>query len=374
MTAPSSAMPEPPHVHTVRPPDRRNLIIAAVGLVVAVALGLYFFMPRVGGIIVTVSGPGNKPLDAVEVYLNGELKCASSPCTIAGLEPDTYMLRASAVGYQAIADTAVRVTSGDKAVHNLTLQRALGTGIKVIAEGSGLKLYVDGKEIGPLPQELKDMEPGDHVIKVAGNDRFEPFETSVNVVPEQMQTIGPLKLKVVRGLASIVPGEGAEGARVLLVSGSDRRTLPKLPINLDIPTNRPHSIVASKSGYATFNKPIAFEDGKAEKTFEVTLVPVDETAEAQPATGRSSTRRTAAPRSPSPAPAPAASSGSATLNINSIPVSNVILDGRPLGPTPKVGVRVAPGAHTIVFVSGSDRKSATVNVTAGQTKTVAVRF
>jgi serine/threonine-protein kinase len=273
-----------------------------------------------------------------------------------------------------MADTAINVEGGQKSVQNLTLQRAAGTGLKVIAEGTGLKLFVDGKEIGPLPQELKDMEPGEHVIKVAGNDRFEPWEKKVTVESEQMQTIGPLKLKVIKGLASIVPGPGADGARVLLVSGDDRRTLPKLPINLDIPADRPHTIIATKKGYGTFKKPILFEDGKAEKTFEVTMVEVEDSSQATKKPSRRAARRS----SPRPAPAPrraaAAPSGKATLNINSIPVSNVILDGRPLGPTPKVGMRVSPGPHTVVFVSGTKRKSASVNVSSGQTKTVAVRF
>jgi serine/threonine-protein kinase len=284
------------------------------------------------------------------------------------------MLRANAVGYQPMADTAIAVSGGQKAVHNLTLVRAAGTGIKVIAEGTGLKLFVDGKEVGPLPQQLKDMDPGDHVIKVAGNDRFEAFEKHVNVQAEQMQTIGPLKLKVVKGLASIVPGPGSDGARVLLVSGNDRRTLPKLPINLDIPTNRPHTIVATKRGYGTFRKPITFEDGKAEKTFEVTMVEVGDTSEPTKPSRRSK-RAPRSRRAPKPSPrASAPSGGKATLNINSIPVSNIILDGRPMGPTPKVGVRVGGGSHTIVFISGSQRKAASVTVGAGQTKTVAVRF
>jgi serine/threonine-protein kinase len=284
------------------------------------------------------------------------------------------MLRARAAGYQPMADTAIGINAGDKAVHNLTLVRAMGTGIKVIADGTGLKLFVDGKEVGPLPQELKDMEPGDHVIRVAGNERYETWEKRVTVEPEQMQTIGPLKLKVLKGLATITSGTNAEDARVLLVSGNDRRALPKLPINLDIPTDRLHTIVATKSGYATFRAPIKFDDGEAERTFEVELSEQAEAAAPTRGSSRStisSRRSTSRPSAPAPAPR---SAGSATLNINSIPVSTVVLDGRPLGQTPKVGIRVSAGAHTVVFVSGSNRKVATVNVAAGGQKTVAVRF
>jgi serine/threonine-protein kinase len=80
----------------------------------------------------------------------------------------------------------------------------------------------------------------------------------------------------------------------------------------------------------------------------------------------------AAPAAPA---APKAPAGNGTLNLNSIPVSNVILDGRPLGPTPKLGVSVTPGAHTVIFVHAEHgRKAKSVNVTAGKTVPVVVKF
>lgn len=64
-----------------------------------------------------------------------------------------------------------------------------------------------------------------------------------------------------------------------------------------------------------------------------------------------------------------------TLNVNSIPVSNAILDGRPLGSTPKMGLSVAAGPHTVVFVHPEyGRKSVAVTVEAGQTAIAATRF
>lgn len=370
----------PPPAPFARERSRTGLVVAVVALLAAAAAFVFLF-PRTGSLVVTVSGPGNKPLDAVEVLMNGDKKCSSSPCTVEGLKPDTYYVRAHAAGYQPMADIAVVVTSGSKAVQNLTLVRATGTGIKVIGEGTGLKLYVDGREVGPLPQEIKDMEPGDHVVRVAGSDRFEPFEKRITVEPEQMQTIGPLKLRVLKGLATIQPGAGADGARVILIQGNDRRTLPKLPITLDIPTAQLHTLVATKRGYEAFKMPIRFDDGQVEKTFEITMTETGASGGGSSSGGSSSHHGAGAVSfgggtapAPSPEPAPAAAGGSATLNINSIPVSNIILDGRPVGATPKVGQKVNAGTHMILFVNGSDRKSASVTVTAGQTKTVAVRF
>lgn len=387
-TRPGNRMPVPgasagppvtsmPAMPAIRPAGRSKAQVALIAaVVVAAAAALFLFLwPRTGSLVVTVSGPGSKPLDAVEIFLNGEKKCSSSPCRISGLSADTYMLRARAAGYQPMADTAVAVNAGEQAVHNLSLVRAVGTGVKVIGEGVGLQLSVDGTEIGPLPQELKDMEPGEHLIKVSGGERYEPFEKRVKVEAEQMQTIGPVKLKVLKGLATIKPGDNARDARVLLVSGNDRRTIRKLPIKLDIPTEKTHTLVARKKGYAEFRKLITFEDGKAEKTFIINLEESRSTS-----SGRSSSRSSRSSRSSSHRSSSSSSSrhstpsGSATLNINSIPVSKIILDGRPLGPTPKVGIRVSPGPHTVVFIQGASRKSASVNVPAGATKTVAVRF
>ena len=70
-----------------------------------------------------------------------------------------------------------------------------------------------------------------------------------------------------------------------------------------------------------------------------------------------------------------AASGNGTLNINSIPVSKVILDGKPLGSTPKVGVSVSAGSHTVTFIHPEQgKKSVTVTVKPGETKTAAVKF
>jgi serine/threonine-protein kinase len=62
--------------------------------------------------------------------------------------------------------------------------------------------------------------------------------------------------------------------------------------------------------------------------------------------------------------------GEAFLNINSIPPSTCILDGRSLGSTPKIHVSVKPGSHTIKFVDSDDglTKTIFVNVNAGDTK------
>jgi hypothetical protein len=80
-----------------------------------------------------------------------------------------------------------------------------------------------------------------------------------------------------------------------------------------------------------------------------------------------------APGTPPTAPKPPESWG--YLHINSIPASKVVLDGRPLGSTPKVNHRVTPGSHRVDFIHPDlGKKTVMVTIKADETKTAAVKF
>jgi hypothetical protein len=371
------SLPDSALVQTMPQPQSRSGLWAAVALLVAgaaAAVVYLFVLPKSGTIVVTVAGPGNKPVDAVEVWVDATKVCTQSPCRTPELTQGTHLVKVTAAGYTPTADMAVKVSAGDEAVHNVSLTRASdGTGIKVAAEGRGLKLSVDGKEIGPLPQEIRDMAPGNHTIKIDGSDRYETFEKEISVEADKLVTIEP-KLKVKKGLATIKLGQNADNAKVLLVSGNERRPLPQLPITVDIQMDKPYTIVAEKKGVPNFSQKIEFEDGEAEKTFTIDMGAGEAAADPEPPPVSHGGSRPAPP-SGGGKPSGAAASGKGTLNINAIPVANVILDGRPLGATPKSGVSVAPGPHTIVFVHPEHgRKVKTVNVEAGKTAAAVVRF
>lgn len=337
----------------------------AIGLVGAV---VFLLLPGTGSLVISAAGPGNKRIDAVEIFVDGAKQCERSPCRVSELEKGAHTVRVSAAGYEETADTPQKVVPGEDTVVNYELVPASqGTGLRVSAEGSGLKLFVDGKAVGPLPQELTDMSAGEHSIRIAGNDRYEAYEERVFIEPDTMKSIGPVKPKVVKGLAIIEAGDNAAGANVLLVSGRERRPIPKeLPIKIDIKTDKRYKLVAEKNGYQAFSRDIEFDDGEAEKTFVIDLE--RERAQATRPRQGGGTSRPAQPQRP-------AATGKGKLNINSIPVSAVVLDGVPQGNTPKVGLSVSAGRHTVVFIHPEHgRKVNTVNVRAGQTATAVVRF
>jgi hypothetical protein len=73
-----------------------------------------------------------------------------------------------------------------------------------------------------------------------------------------------------------------------------------------------------------------------------------------------------------PAP-PAAPAGKGILVLSSTPATNVVVDGHPLGSTPKA-VRVDAGTHTVVFAGEAGRAVRAITVKPDDHLNVAVRF
>ena len=329
--------------------------------------------------VFTTSATG-APLSKLAVMVDGVQRCSTSPCMLE-LNKGVHDIRAQAEGYATQVEGTL-VGSGDESVLNFKLMKAsFGTGVKVSGKQDGVELFVDGKAIGPLPQEVRDLTPGPHKIAFKGSDRYAPEERSVNVEGDELKDLGVVNLKVLRGLASF--DVRTPGVKVTLVSGKDRRQLTDFSQPVDIETSKSWTIEATKPGFDDYRQPITFED-RAEKTFVVML----QERPPAPVAAAPVVPRPAVASNPAPAPAavadPAAEEaqptraappvGACTLNFNSIPVSNVLLDGRPIGGTPRLGVVAPAGAHNVLFVTPDTRKLVTVSCRAGETKPVTLRL
>jgi serine/threonine-protein kinase len=364
-----------------RKPSRNKYYVAAAGAV-AVAAIAFFAMPKSGKVAVFASAVNGKPLAKLSVLVDGVQKCTASPCNF-DLDKGIHAIKATSDGYTT-QEQGVTVQSGGEVAVNFHLEKAAGgTGIKVAGKQDGVEVFVDGKEIGPLPQEVKDIAPGNHKVLFKGSDRYAPDERTVTIEADEMKDLGTVSLKVLRGLATF--DVRTSGAKVTLVSGKDRRQLTDFSQPVEIETSKNWTVEATKLGHDDFKQAITFED-KAEKTFVIAL---QEHAKPEPvAVAAAAPRAAPEPRAapdPKPAPEPAAEEpetpkssgggGNCTLNFNSIPVSNVVLDGKPLGGTPKLGVSASAGSHTVIFVNPDEgRKVTSVTCKAGETKTVGVRL
>jgi hypothetical protein len=223
----------------------------------------------------------------------------------------------------------------------------------------------------------------------------------VHLEPGEVATIGPVKLEVAKGLATVVAGEGTDGAELSLSVDDSTLRLPALPVKLEVETAQLHVLHAEKPGFEPYHQRLSFEDGEAEKTFAVSLtrLPADErkakgapgARKATKAKARASSRaRTSAPPAKRAAPRSEASRAAATpaeagrakapaaakptLTFTATPESAVLLDGTPLGSTPLYDVPVAAGSHRVLFIHGTQRKALRVVGVSGQNKRVNASF
>ncbi len=354
----------------------KGLILGVVAFLVLAGAAAAFFIlsPKNGSLIVQVKS-GGRDVSAVEVQVDGKKVCDGAPCKVKDLPKGSHTVKAIATGYEPGSEIVI-IRAGEESAIKVELARgkdaapdqpsgaASGTGLKV-AGPAFVKLSIDGKEVGPLPQEVKDLSPGEHTVKLAATDRYKTDERKLTFAENEIKDLGTVKLTVLKGKAKL--NLNTPGAFVKLQSGAETRVVAKFPIELEIDPAKTWTIIATKPGFVDYRQDIKFDD-EAEKTFDIVLYKKGEKKD-EPAT------KTDDKKDDKKKDEPRAESGNGTLSINSIPPSNCILDGRPLGMTPKAGISVSAGTHTVVFVHPEHgRKSASVTVKAGESKSVGVRF
>jgi serine/threonine-protein kinase len=345
-----------------------GLLLAALAVLLVPRLDA----PTSGSLVVTARGPGNRPVEGVEIYVDDQRLCDVSPCKIAGLGAGPHRVRARGTDLATIGEQTVTVTAGAEAVVNVELEPAepeLKAGsMRVAAGDQPLTLFVDGHRVGKLPQTVPGLSGGKHWIKLEpdpGAEGGRVIEKAVVVEPGQVVDVSPVPAKTDRVLVTIVLDDASEGASVTL----NEAFLLDFPAELELDPSTVHSLVASKPGFEELQLEIELDPDEPTRTIEVAL---------EPTGARKSTRRAArARRKPKKAASsPAADRTQGLLTITSVPPSQVILNGRPLGTTPRNAVAV-PGdsLQTIVFVHPTmGRRRAQKFVPAGKKRTVAIRF
>jgi serine/threonine-protein kinase len=385
------------------------VLLGGAAFVVALAVLGITLMPKKGGIKINVAAKSGAPVGAVDVYIDGQKKCEAAPCVVSELELGAKSIKVIAPGFAPLESSETIEASKEKVI-TLQLEGPAGatasggtgngpgtdkassaqggaTGLHLIAtEGEhNVHVFLDGTDKGPIPADLRDVSPGSHKLKFDGGDRYEKAEQTVDVTAGQMKDVD-VKLKVLKGQVTL--DVVTKDVSITLVRRGDKKTEKKItdtmlktpPVRLDIDTSESWRLVATKKGFDDFTQDLTFEDGQAEKTVKIELFETGKGAPPPanvggPVGGPVSTPPVSHDTPPPADKGPAAASGTGTLNINSIPVSKVVLDGKPLGTTPKVGVSVPAGSHTVTFIHPDlGKQSVTVQVKNGETKTAAVKF
>jgi serine/threonine-protein kinase len=400
------------------PPSRRRegssskvaLALGGLAMVAVVALAVYMFIPRTGQLRIDLKSKSGAAIPTAAIYVDGVKVCDTTPCLVNKVDAGQRAVKA-VVGEAVVEDRAMVEPGKERSVF-LTLDdtkdkppapvasqsatpaptataASEGTGFK-LSGPVGVKLLVDGKERGVFeagkPIVLNDLAAGDHKLKLDGGELYESTEKTVAVSQGKLADLGEEKLKVKKGKLSLELK--TEGASVTLSGKQDGKTFQKeftaknwekQPLVLkNLDPSGELKITAKKKGFADFTETVTFVDGQAERSVVIDLsadkpapVPTGTTAPTAPPTAPPTSTNTATAAATTTTPPPA---GNATLTMNSIPISKVVLNGRPLGNTPQ-SAQVPPGSHTVMFIHPEKgKKSVTVTVKAGEKKGASVKF
>lgn len=401
----------PPYVAPPAGPSHAakvGAICGAASLVLSLGIGMLLLVPRRGTLRIELersqrevigAGSPRGGAERAEVFIDGQKVCDVAPCIVTDLRPGPKTIRLIGPGIPGGATVATAtVEAGRERLALVSMggeapvPAVSGSGeLHVASAQTGVRVSVDGVDRGALPLDMKGVVAGLHRLRFDGGERYAPLEREVEVGAGRSVELDPVRLKLLRGRITI--DDAPTDARVVLVRStpptSERVLSGPWPMSVEVDAVH-WRVIASRKGESDATQDVSFDDGESDKRVRLELKGAEKkpatVAASEPEPSRPAPRSTPreAPASPpraavhaTPPEPPAAPStrGSGTLSMNSLPLSKVLLDGRPLGSTPKVDVSVPAGTHTVTFVHPElGRKSVTVTVRVGESASASVRF
>ncbi|MCL2776379.1 MAG: PEGA domain-containing protein [Polyangiaceae bacterium] len=241
------------------------LFLGVFGLVIALMMSLE------GTIVVNVSNAKGSTVSRLEVYVDGTKRCDTAPCILTNIPVGVHQVKLLAQGFEPPAERGVTIEWRKSTTLDFTLvTQSAGTGFKAASTQPGVELTVNGKSVGSLPQEIRDLSPGDYKLQFSGY-YYAPLNKTVTITPNEMVDLGDIVLKVVKGAVTIELD--TPGAKVTLVSGTNRKELSDFHKPMEFDANAHWQLEATKSGFENYVQAIRFDDGQAEKTIVIKLNP-----------------------------------------------------------------------------------------------------
>jgi hypothetical protein len=228
--------------------------------------------------------------------------------------------------------------------------QAIETGFTLASQPSGATVSIDGRKLAQTtPLRVIDLQPGDHRVRVEA-EGYAPWESGLHATTG---TVLPLQAVALQPLAAEPP---LQSARASAYTQAWRRShpLPDLDTAEDDDTSEP----ANKA-----KPPEPDPDTSPEAANTKGAAP-----EPEPAKGADDT--------PSPASSEHASSGKGTLRVNTRPWSQVFIDGKPYGNTPRMNLPLEAGPHTLTLVNEpfGFRKTVEITITPGQVENIVLNL
>jgi hypothetical protein len=306
-------------------------------------LGAFFFItdatPVQAAGLTTLSINTSPPgAEVFHVDTDSETSLGFTPIAKVRLPRGTVTLRVEMEGYEELLEPVEVGRKSQNLLFNLVRKIRPGS-LKITTSKlfKGAKLKIDGKFLGPLPQDLQ-VSPGRHqaVVYLKG---YKKWIRWIDVAEGQKQVFEVVLEAKEDRRGSLMVASTPSGANVFI----NQEPKGKTPLALDNMAADNYFVEVRKEGHLLWKKAVRIEAGKR--------AIVDATLE----------KAAAAP---------------SMLKV-SVDIANaeIYLDGRLVGKSPSVSLEVTPGDHEVeIRPTGDAPKKKSLRVEAGKTLEVTFQF
>jgi hypothetical protein len=364
-----------------RRPARRGIYgLLAVAVAAAVAMVFWYNNSvKPGHIELTIT-----PADATVVIDNVKVG-DHSPLSIEKT-PGPYTLSVTRDGY-ARSDQSIELKAGQPLALTVTLEPSPDTGFELTSDPPGGLVWLDSAAVKEANGQqartnfrASRIAPGHHVLEIRG-DRFKPWQQDVEIEPSSIRKVHAILIPAVGGGSS--GGGSAKPAPIAnapAAGGGGKEQLVNAPPSNPVAVQQPPSPSKPSGGGATTNA--ATGAGMAAGGGAIASAPATprrkKVREAPPddTNGDAFADEAPAPKKSRETPRETVSSDDSpsggsdcSITINSIPWSEVWIDGKNTTKhTPVVDLKVPCGKHKLAFKRPDMQidQTESINVKPGQ--------
>jgi hypothetical protein len=209
-----------------------------------------------GGILVEADVTG------AEVYVDGNRHADLTPTLVSGLVAGPHVIEVRkdpALPWKQTVNVTADQTVKVSAQLAATMKPQGGT-VRVLSNVSGARVFLDGIDMGAAPMDLKDVEPGEHIVEV----KAEGHVTREERVTVNAGTANVLKLD----LQAVPEAARKEGGLIKIVSPVpeaaifiDGERIGNAPQEKEV-TAGEHFVVVTKPGYKKFEQKVNMDVGQ----------------------------------------------------------------------------------------------------------------
>ncbi|MEZ4475362.1 MAG: serine/threonine-protein kinase [bacterium] len=304
----------------------------------------------------------------------------TTPVTVADLAPGRHAVRIEATDQETV-DTQVELQAGRTRTLEVVLQPRATTGLELNTEPVGARVFIDDEELPDrTPMRTSTVQPGKRHLRIV-KDGYLPWEGTVEAAEGKLRRVETIQLRPDKVAVTFQP-DPPETQITVVLPGGERKVLGEGVVTFDgLPNTGLARVEAEARGFDPLERKLPQYDRRAvtevlalERSAvraPATTAPAPRPPPARPVSRRRPdgggggggsggecegedcppTGEVAAPATRAPAPvAPPQPKGDGTLKLTAVPSARVQIDGKDMGQTPLLGIKLSVGNHQVELI------------------------